>query len=111
MALEWLAGVRWGRHKGKGKKKRKLGPEKEEEEEVQVWKGTKTSYHAEEVGKRSQQGRIATEKALKEEEGSVKEVELSGSSCDSDDSGEDRSRLEAVAVTFVGGVMQPSHKS
>ena len=45
------------------------------------------------------------------EEGSCKDVALSTSSCDSDDSGEDRSKLEAVAVTFVGGVMQASHKS
>ncbi len=52
-----------------------------------------------------------TQKGLVAEEGSCKDAELSTSSCDSDNSGEDRSKLEAVAVTFVGGVMQTSHKS
>lgn len=110
--MEWLAGVRWGRHKQKGKKKkRKLGSEKKAEEEVQDRKGARTPYHAEESGRSSQQGRIVPEKTLMAEEGSVEDVELSASSCDSDDSEEERSKLEAVAVTFVGGVMQPSHKS
>ena len=103
--MEWLASVRQGRHKRRERqKRRKLGPEKEEE-------GSRTSYCTEEGGSSSQQGRIVTQKGLVAEEGSCKDAELSTSSCDSDDGGEDRSKLEAVAVTFVGGVMQTSHKS
>ena len=106
--MEWLASVRQGRHKARGRqKKRKLCPKKEEEEEEEAT----ASYHTGEVDRSFQQGRIVTKKALVAEEGSLKDVELNTSSCDSDDSGEDRSKLEAVAVTFVGGVMQASHKS
>lgn len=103
--MEWLASVRQGRHKRSERQKRqKLGPEKEEE-------GSRTSYCTEEGGNSSQEGRIVSQKGVMPEEGSCKDAELSTSSCDSDDSGEDRSKLEAVAVTFVGGVMQASHKS
>ena len=102
--MEWLASVHQGRHKRRERqKRRKMGPEEEE--------GSKTSYCTEEGGSSFQEGRIVSQKGVVPEEGSCKDAELSTSSCDSDDSGEDRSKLEAVAVTFVGGVMQASHKS
>ena len=86
-----------GRHKERRRrKKRKLCPKEDEEEEEEE---TGTPHHTREGQNDFQQGRTVTESALAAEEGPLKDVELSSSSCESDDSEQDRSKLESVAVT------------